>query len=387
MMLPQKAFLRSLGVSATRWFLGCLSDDSVSLLPQSALLRRSASLAVLAVALTLPVYASDYHLGEGYNIGSLNVSGYSNVVAEFPNKGISALTIDDFSIFLSGRFNRWFNPFVEFELSNAPLFTESSGFFERGTPRMVLERAYNDFLLTPEWTFRLGKMLSPVGEWNQIHAAPLVWTTVRPLTTYYNFSEFTSGMSLLYNDPDGHLPDVQIYYQPSDNIVREPRSVKRFQYRNVGGFNLAFTNDLQKRLGLSMQHAENSDTEEAQWLASMDGRISFGSLTLESQWTRTWVGKPDTSSPWSSNPGLQHPQRNEWGGYVQAIYGLDEHWNLVTRGETFQSRYANNSSEHWLVGVVYRPVSAISWKVEYVETSGAQLDISRGLYASMAVLF
>lgn len=251
----------------------------------------------------------------------------------------------------------------------------------------MLERAYNDFLISPEWTFRAGKMLSPVGEWNQIHAAPLVWTTTRPLTTYYNFAEFASGVSLLYNDPEGNLPDVQVYYQPGDDFMREPRRVNQVQYQNVGGINVAFTSDLQKRLGLSMQHAEDSDTTEQQWLASVDGRVSFGALTLETQWTHNWVGQPDASRASVLKPNQQHPQRNEWGGYVQAIYGLDEHWNLVARGEAFQSRYQQKPSDNWLVGVVYRPVPAVSWKVEYLETSGAQLDLSRGLYASMAVLF
>jgi hypothetical protein len=356
------------------------------LIPQ----RKPASLwlaPILGTFLALSAQADDYHLGEGYNLGALNISGYANLVADVPNQGKSALSLDDFSIFLSSHANRWINPFVEFELSNAPLFSESGGVFEQGKPRVVLERAYNDFLLTPEWTFRAGKMLAPVGEWNQIHAAPLVWTTTRPLTTYYNFSEFASGASLLYSDPEGHLPDLQVYYQPADDMLRKPRSSKSVQYRNVGGLNAAFTNDLGKRLGFSLQYAENSDTNEAQWLLGMDGRIKFGALTLETQWTHNWIGRPVGSSSWLAKPSQQRAQRNEWGGYVQAIYGLDEHWNLVARGETFHSHDVDGGSDNWLLGLVYRPLPAMSWKVEYLETSGAELDLSRGLYASMAVLF
>lgn len=207
------------------------------------------------------------------------------------------------------------------------------------------------------------------------------------MTTYFNFAEFASGVSLLYNDPEGHLPDVQVYYQPGDDLMRESRKANRIHYQNVGGVNIAFTNDLQKRLGASMQYAENGDSTEKQWLASLDGRISFGALTLETQWTHNWVGQPDATYTAPAKTEPAHPRRNEWGGYVQAIYGLDEHWNLVARGETFQSRYHPNTSDNWLVGIVYRPMPAVSWKVEYLETSGAQLDLSRGLYASMAVLF
>lgn len=351
--------------------------------------RKRIRLALSAVAaLAFSAQADDYHLGEGYYLGALNISGYSNLVAEIPNQGQSALTLDDLSIFLSGRFNRWINPFIEFELSGTPLFSESGGVFEQGKPRLVLERAYNDFLLTPSWTFRAGKMLAPVGEWNQIHAAPLVWTTTRPLTTYYNFSEFASGASMLYSDPEGRLPDVQLYYQPADDLLRKPRSNKANQYRNVGGLNAAFTSDLGKRLGFSLQYAENSDTGVPQWLASMDGRIKLGALTLETQWTHNWIGQPGHASLWLEKPSIrQYAHRNEWGGYVQAIYSLDEHWHLVARGETFHSREVDGGSDNWLLGMVYRPLPALSWKVEYLETSGTPLELSRGLYASMAVLF
>ena len=323
-------------------------------------------------------YAADYQLGEGYNIGLLNVSGYSNLVLSVPNKGGTQLALDDLSLFLSGRFNRYLNPFVEVELTNAPIFVEGKGVLNSGSPRVVLERVYNDIQLNDEFAFRMGKMLAPVGEWNTIHAAPLVWTTIRPLTTYYNFSEFASGVSLLYNDADGRLPEVQIYYQPSDEFFREPRSVKPFRYQQVSGFNVAFTSDLQKRLGFSMQRAENSDSREHQILASVDGRFTVGDFSFESQVTHTWITHQGTAI---------HNHKNEWGAYIQSIYALNEQWSLVSRGEMFQSRTQTKTSDHLLLGVVYRPVTAVSFKTEYVETFGSQLDISRGLYASMAVLF
>jgi len=173
-------------------------------------------------------------------------------------------------------------------------------------------------------------MLSPVGEWNTIHAAPLVWTTTRPLTTYYNFSEFVSGVSLLYNDPDGLLPDVQVYYQPGDEFLRAPRSVKPSRYQNVSGINVTFTDDLQKRLGLSVQRADNINYDEHQVLAGLDGRFRLGSFSFESQMTYTWITKQSTAF---------HHHQNEWGGYVQTIYAINDEWSLVSRGEIFQSRF------------------------------------------------
>jgi hypothetical protein len=335
-------------------------------------------LLLLVPGISLSGYAADYQLGEGYNIGMLNVSGYSNLVLDVPNQGSTQLMLDDLSIFLSARLNRYLNPFIEFELTNAPLFIEGTGFFHGGSPRLVIERAYNDIQLSDELSFRFGKMLSPVGEWNTIHAAPLVWTTIRPLTTYYNFSEFVSGVSLIYNDSEGVFPDVQVYYQPADEFFREPRSVKPFRYQDVGGINIAFTNDLQKRLGFSVQHAENINYGEHQVLLGLDGRYSFGPLRLETEMTYTWITQKNNFHP---------SQKNEWGAYLQGIYSITDEWHLIARGEMFQSRYQSKTSDHVLFGVVYRPVPAVSFKAEYVETFGPHLDFSRGFYASMAVLF
>lgn len=344
-------------------------------------MRLCAALCVLCVLMSgtpLSGFAADYQLGEGYNVGMLNISGYSNLTLDVPSNGSTELMLDDLSLFLSARYNRYINPFVEFELTSAPIFIEGTGFLHGGSPRLVVERAYNDIQLTDELALRIGKMLSPVGEWNTIHAAPLVWTTIRPLTTYYNFSEFASGISLLYNDPEGLLPDVQVYYQPSDEFFREPRGVKAFRYQNVAGINVAFTGDLQKRFGLSVQHAENIDYGEHQVLAGIDGRFNLGPLRLESEMTYTWITRQDITP---------HRHQNEWGGYVQAIYAVDDQWSLVSRGEIFQSRHQENTSDHLLFGVVYRPIPAVSFKTEYIETFGPQLDFSRGFYASMAVLF
>lgn len=55
-------------------------------------------------------------------------------------------------------------------------------------------------------------MLSPVGEWNTIHAAPLIWTTTRPMTTYRSFPEYTSGLALNYLPQNGKLPEMQLFW-------------------------------------------------------------------------------------------------------------------------------------------------------------------------------
>ena len=135
--------------------------------------------------------AAGYRLGQGLQAGDFLFSGYGNFVAEEPRRHADKWTVDELSLFVNGAIDRWLNPFVEAELSSTTLIQEGGGRDTFG--RLVLERAYDDLYLTGADTLRLGKMLSPVGDWNLIHAAPLVPTIVRPLTTFHGFSEYSTA--------------------------------------------------------------------------------------------------------------------------------------------------------------------------------------------------
>jgi hypothetical protein len=95
-------------------------------------------------------------------------------------------------------------------LADLSLITAGGLSDDHGDGDFVVERLYNDTYLTSSTALRLGKMLSPVGEWNEIHAAPLVLSAVRPAVTYRNFSDYTTGISLRYSDPYWYLPDIFI---------------------------------------------------------------------------------------------------------------------------------------------------------------------------------
>ncbi|MBV9828980.1 MAG: hypothetical protein JO001_25435 [Alphaproteobacteria bacterium] len=166
--------------------------------------------------------ADSYELGHGLNLGPFNVAGYSNLVLDLPAQRVKSLNLDDLSLFVTGHVNSAFNPFLEAELTSLSLLPPGRLAGEHEAGDVVIERLYNDSYLTDSTTLRLGKMLSPVGEWNEIHAAPLVLTTIRPAVTYRNFSEYATGLSLRYADPYPYLPDVQVYWQPAGEFSARP---------------------------------------------------------------------------------------------------------------------------------------------------------------------
>ena len=311
------------------------------------------------------------------NPGNFNYSGYIEVVAEKPVAGKASLVAEDVSLFITGRVNKWLNPFVETELSDITILQAGGKLFSNNSGNVVLERLYNDSYLTDNLTLRAGKMLTPFGEWNLIHAAPLVWTTTRPMTTYRGFNQFTSGISLNYADTRSALPEVQFYMQPDGEILPDKNLPVVRNYVHVAGFHLNWLWGLDDKLGLSFQHAQIENTEEQQTLAGFNFNKEFGHLAFETEAFHAHI----------SGVNAARVRDNEWGAYLQGSYALNEHWNFLGRHEYFADRGYNTASEHSLLGVSYKSAPSTVWKLEYVKQYGQQLDLATGLFASFSAFF
>jgi hypothetical protein len=325
------------------------------------------------------VHANDYVLGDGYDVGLWNISGYTSIEVNLPNRQAANFIVDDFAIFVHGRINQYINPFFEGEYSNQSLWTEGDGVLSSGAGHVVLERLYNDIYFTDALSLRFGKMLAPVGEWNLIHAAPLVATTIRPLTTYINFSEFATGISLNYvEEQRSLLPSVSVYYQPDEEFLPKPLTSRPYRYKNISGIQLVYAHDLDWRAAFSMQHAELVNRNERQNLFSWDGRYDFDIFSVETQVSYNQIY------------GNQNRQRNnEWGGYLQLSVPITEDWSLVGRGESFTARDAKTSQQNAVLGINYRPNAALVWKLEYLLVDGntTGTPLNEGIYTSVGVMF
>jgi len=318
----------------------------------------------------------DYQLGHGLDIGPFNFAGYSNVVVNLPNRGEKSFVLDDLSLFVSGHIGKLFNPFIEAELTHFDFIHSGPTGTDRGDGDFVLERFYNDTDLTDSVTLRLGKMLTPVGEWNQIHAAPLVLTTVRPAVTVRNFSEYATGVSVLYSDTAAHFPDIQIYWQPSTEFVERPSSITLHQYREVEGAHISFPIRLLDKIGFSFQQSKDINGVN-QSLYGLDYHYTIQKWTLEGE---------ETFSDISSN-GTSLARDTEWGLYGAASYALTDQWSLYAWYEGFADRTASSTAHDLLFGVAYRPLPATVLKLEYLQNIAGKPVNPTGLFASWSVLF
>ncbi len=335
------------------------------------------ALACLFCAVGAPTGAAEgYQLGRGVDLGPFNVAGYSSLVGKLPSGQPNALTLDDFSLFVTGHISKLFNPFVEAELTHLTLLGSGPYGRDRGGGALVLERLYNDTYLTDSATLRLGKMLAPVGEWNEIHAAPLVLSTVRPAVTYRNFSEYATGLSLRYADPYARLPDVQLYLQPYEELSERPSTITYHQYRTVAGAHVSLPLGLLDKVGLSVQHSKDMQGVD-QSLYGFDFHYTVAKFTFQGEATFSDI----------SNNGTAHARDTEWGGYGAVSYALTDQWSMYGWYEGFADRTATSVAHDLLFGIAYRPQPAIVFRVEYLQNVGGKPVNPTGLFASCAVLF
>ncbi len=353
----------------------CILSDSLETLATKMNRYSLSGLVVLSMfALISPCWADDYQFGQGLQLDNFLVSGYANVTAERPRGKPAALSVDDLALFVSGRVNRWLNPFLEAEISGANLWQQGSAPASHGT--FVMERFYDDITLTDSDTLRVGKILSPVGDWNLIHAAPLVPTTTRPLTTQRGFSEYANGLSWLRDSGPGAIPDWQFYWQPGKEWLPRPNSIAPERYRNVLGAHVNWSRGLSDKFGASFQQGQSGDANENYHLLGLNARKSFGRLILESE---------ATHAQWTGVAARVHDQ--ESGVYALADYSFNGRWHGLLEAEYYQSRHNLNPSKNTLLGVAYKAQPALVWKLEYVHQTGDSHTIPTGWLASLAVLF
>jgi hypothetical protein len=319
--------------------------------------------------------AADYLVGQGLPVGDFLFSGYLNVEALVPQSGVNRLTLDDLSLFVSGRVNRWCNPFVEAEVSSDTLAQQGGGPREHG--HFVRERIYDDVLVSDVDTLRIGKILAPVGDWNLIHAAPLVPTTTQPLTTTRGFANYTSGLSWVHEAHESASPDWQVYLQPGEEWLKNPLAVTPRQFRDVYGAHLNWDTGIIDKMGLSLQHGKLVSTAETYTLLGGNIRRTFRKLMLETE---------ATTAQWSggSVPRFHDTER---GIFALADYNIAGNWHGIAEWEHYQDHQAATPSRNVLFGVAYKPRPAIVWKLEYVDQMGVAETIPTAWQASFAVLF
>lgn len=333
------------------------------------------------LALFFACHAEGYELGQGWQIGNYNLSGYTNIEhTKQPGKA-AKLELDDLSMFVSGHVNQSINPFIEVEISGHTLAQQGG---ERENGQLVVERFYNDVILSERNTLRAGKMLTPLGGWNVVHAAPLMQTVTRPCTTALGFHAYVSGISWLHESESEATPDFQLYLQPGNEWFKRPDEQAPRNFRNVVGGHISKSFGLADKIGASIQHGQLIETGERFTLYGVNANKSFGKLRLESE---AIVSHFSGSVLAGLSPRVHN---NETGVFVLADYSITSQWHGLVEWERYKDHTVAAPSRNTLLGIAYRPRAPMVWKLEYVRQAGEPVPVSpifTGWKAAFSLMF
>ena len=340
-----------------------------------------------------PQDAWNYQLGKGLHFGDsgLWLGGYANLQVEDLKNAPWQAQLNDLSLFVGWEKGRW-RFFSEFEIGdgltvgNGQALTTHQGYFN-------LERLYLDYRVENAFNVRAGKFLTPIGRWNQIHAAPLVWTTSIPLIVDGPFAMHTTG-GMAYGNFEAfdRLWGYAAYGGGRNQFdFKLPDESSDDNYKDIAGIRLFHESPGVYQIGLSYAHySETSFHRGVKNLVGLDAFWTRKRYELSGEFSYRF-GKGVRNNEYDAPSG----SGSLWGLYVQGVAPLAGDLYAVARYEAFQREGSTEVGSLWVAALAYRPLPALVFKAEYrfADYSGRNPPtqiygvFSEGFAASVAVLF
>lgn len=299
----------------------------------------------------------------------LRVGGYAALQYEDLREAGRRIGLSHLSLFVWWEGDTRLKFFSEFDL-HGPYTVEADSDASAGR-HLGVERAYFDYFVDDALTLRVGKYLTPVGRWNQVHADPLVWSTSRPLITSDIFPENASGVMATGNVPLlGRQADYAVYASVGQEWRPEP---SRQSFHGVHGARLNVPLDKNWQLGLSYAAFEQGQARRSRMrLAGLDFLWSSNGYELSGEALRL-SGTGPAGSALS-------------GGFIQGVAPLFGALSGVARIETVRAAQSGGARRHAALGLHYRR-GAVAYKAELVRGDVPFLNAPVGLLSSVSVLF
>ncbi len=301
-------------------------------------------------------------LMDGFSLG-----GYSSASIIIPRSSSVEVAIDEISLILRWENDSRFKFFGELELER-PLSWNDDERFNHKNAYFDLERLYVDYNLSEKLNLRAGRFLTPAGRWNLLHAAPLVWTSTRPVVTSRFFPASTNGLMLYGSVPMQNKAFEYTFFV--ETLKDQIKDTNEIEFRDVAGARFGLNNDV--NIGLTLMTLRETDPRSSAYrLIGLDFLTQMNRLELSGEgYYRFTSDGGDGGS----------------GAYLQSAYHLGNQWYGLARLETFHSPN-DGSTERWLVGATKRLKPNQLLKMEFVGGSGNLPDSPRGFVGSFAILF
>lgn len=297
----------------------------------------------------------------------VSVGGYSSAGIVLQRGGKVDAALNQFSLITSWDSGDRWRFFSELEVER-PLTRLEGESFETHHSNLDLERLYLDYNLSEKLSFRVGRFLTPAGRWNLIHAAPLVWTSSRPLATTRLFPVSTNGLMLYGVTP---LQDIGLEYTFYLEALRDQyQDGDEVPFKNTRGARIALNGKV--TIGLNyLQFEERYEHEPKYELFGVDAYYK------QNGWE--WSGEA-YQRVYSDGRDGGH------GAYAQLVMPLSGQWYGITRLETLK-REEEPYADRVLIGAAWKRNANQILKIEYIGGQGENPDSPRGLQTSFAILF
>lgn len=300
----------------------------------------------------------------------LQLGGYAEAVVDDRRDAPVAFSLDRVSLLGSWTAPGRWSGLLELEVKR--LLRLQPGNSGSDDARPVLERAHIDYAQSDALQWRIGKFLTPIGRWNQLHAAPLTWTTSRPLITEDTFpTNATGAMARGVTPIRGQALEWSIWASPGDALFPDAGEAR---FRRAYGLRLMQDLGPYLQLGVSLaDYAERGDPDN-KTLYSADLRFARNGFELSGEFAYRVLSRSTRRA-------------DEQGFYVQAVAPLAPRWFAVARFETFEAADAVDDLHFYLGGVTLRWSRQLVGKLEYRKATENGPGAPEGLLGSVAVLF
>ncbi len=125
---------------------------------------------------------------------ALHVGGYGSLVINTTPLGDSArMSESSVALLVSGTLSPRLAYFAELDAVRS---TNENYAGRQDDRALEVARLYGEYTITDAARIRIGRFLTPVGQWNESNAEPVTWAAVRPLSTYRPFAKEATGILL-----------------------------------------------------------------------------------------------------------------------------------------------------------------------------------------------
>lgn len=252
-------------------------------------------------------------------------------------------------------------------------------------------RLYVDLTWNDAFRLRVGRFLTPIGQWNEIHAEPLTWTAVRPLASYRSFAKHSTGAllagqgAILGRDAGYALwiaPSLRGLEVDDDELEFSGAAGGRVALEAMRGVWLGasggFLRERRPESDLDDDDEEEAEVDDddldehnARALVGFDLTARRAGFELRAE--GTWLAR-----------GLERSE--ERAAFVQLVAPLGH--GLFTVGRAEVSRpVAGRSARIGLVGLHWRAPGRVVFKLERQDAGIASRNVANGWFLSVSALF